>query len=232
MLPRHIGIIMDGNGRWAKAHGKSRNYGHQKGADALDNVVETYFDRGVEVLSFYAFSTENWKRPKDEVDKLMSLMSTFIDRWLKKLVAKKVKLVISGDITCLAPRRLKKVENAIEQTKTFTEHTVNICFNYGSRDEIVKAVNKCVIEGKPVTEESFNTHLYTADLPDVDLVIRTSGEQRLSNFLLWQSAYAELYFTPVHWPDFNTEEIDKSLAWYNERTRRFGKTDEQLNNEE
>ena len=232
MLPRHIGIIMDGNGRWAKAHGKSRNYGHQKGADALDNVVETYFDRGVEVLSFYAFSTENWKRPKDEVDKLMSLMSTFIDRWLKKLVAKKVKLVISGDITCLAPRRLKKVENAVEQTKNFTEHTVNICFNYGSRDEIVKAVNKCVIEGKPVTEESFNAHLYTADLPDVDLVIRTSGEQRLSNFLLWQSAYAELYFTPVHWPDFGTEEIDKSLAWYNERTRRFGKTDEQINNEE
>ena len=232
MLPRHIGIIMDGNGRWAKAHGKSRNYGHQKGADALDNVVETYFDRGVEVLSFYAFSTENWKRPKDEVDKLMSLMSTFIDRWLKKLVAKKVKLVISGDITCLAPRRLKKVENAVEQTKNFTEHTVNICFNYGSRDEIVKAVNACVKEGKPVTEETFNTHLYTADLPDVDLVIRTSGEQRLSNFLLWQSAYAELYFTPVHWPDFNTEEIDKSLAWYNERTRRFGKTDEQLNNEE
>ena len=232
MLPRHIGIIMDGNGRWAKAHGKSRNYGHQKGADALDNIIEAAVTRGIEVLSFYAFSTENWNRPKEEVDKLMSMITTRLDKGRDKLIKQKIKMILSGDLSCLSPKRLKRVLSAVEDTKDFTEHTVNFCFNYGSRDEIVKAVNECVESGKKVTAEEFSKKLYTKDLPDVDLIIRTSGEQRLSNFLLWQSAYAELYFTPVHWPDFDEKELDKALEWYNARTRRFGKTDEQLNNEE
>lgn len=228
MLPRHIGIIMDGNGRWAKSRNRSRNYGHQKGAEALDAVVETAFKRGVEVLSFYAFSTENWQRPKEEVDKLLSIMTQLIDKWTEKLVKNKIRLVISGDLSCLSERRRKKIENALDATKDFREHTVNVCFNYGSRAEIIRAVNECVKDGKPVTEAEFSKALYTADLPDVDMVIRTSGEQRLSNFLLWQSAYAELYFTPVMWPDFDEKEVDKALAWFAERTRRFGKTDDQI----
>lgn len=225
MLPKHIGIIMDGNGRWAKAKNRSRNYGHQKGADALETALETAFDRGINCVSLYAFSTENWQRPKDEVDKLLSIMSKLIDRGLNKLIKRRARLVISGDINCLSPRRRKKVLSALKDTEHFTERTVNFCFNYGSRAEIIKAVNECVKAGKPVTEEEFSEHLYTADLPDVDLVIRTSGEQRLSNFLLWQSAYAELYFTPVMWPDFSPEEFDKALAWFSERKRRFGRSE-------
>ena len=227
MLPKHIGIIMDGNGRWAKARGKSRNYGHQKGADALDRIIEAAMRRGVEVLSFYAFSTENWSRPKEEVDKLMSMMTNRLDKGRNKLIDQKIRMTMSGDLSCLNPKQLEKVMSTVEDTKEFTDHTVNFCFNYGSRDEIVRAVNRCVEEGKKVDEAAFSKMLYTADLPDVDLIIRTSGEQRLSNFLLWQSAYAEIYFTPVMWPDFSAEELDKALEWFSQRKRRFGNVGEE-----
>ena len=222
MLPTHIAIIMDGNGRWAKARNRSRNYGHQKGADALEVVVEETFNRGVKYLSLYAFSTENWSRPKDEIDKLLSIMTALIDRGLGNLVKNEIRLLIAGDISCLSNRRRKKVENALEKTKDFKKSTLIFCFNYGSRDEIIRAVNACVEKGEKVDKKTFEKYLYTADIPDVDLVIRTSGEQRLSNFLLWQSAYAELYFTPVMWPDFNGEELDKALDWFAQRKRRFG----------
>ena len=225
MLPKHIGIIMDGNGRWAKAKNRSRNYGHQKGADALHDVIEAAYNRGVRCISFYALSTENWQRPKDEVDKLLSIMSKLIDTGLNQLIKMQAKLVISGDLSCLSPRRLKKVRDALKQTENFSGKIVNFCFNYGSRAEIVRAANECARTGKTVTEEEFSKLLYTADMPDVDLIIRTSGEQRLSNFLLWQSAYAELYFTPVMWPDFTPEELDKALTWFSERKRRFGKSE-------
>ncbi|MBO7369072.1 MAG: di-trans,poly-cis-decaprenylcistransferase [Clostridia bacterium] len=227
MIPTHVAIIMDGNGRWAKAKGRSRNYGHQKGADTLERVVEDAFNKGVRYLSLYAFSTENWNRPKDEVTKLLSLITKLIERGLKKLIRDEVRLLIAGDLNCLSAARRKKVENAIELTKDFKDKTLIFCFNYGSRDEIIRAVNKCVERGEKVDEKSFAKLLYTSDIPDVDLVIRTSGEQRLSNFLLWQSAYAELYFTPVMWPDFNGEELDKAIEWFSSRKRRFGKIDEQ-----
>ena len=225
MLPKHIGIIMDGNGRWAKAKNRSRSYGHQKGADALEEIIRAASDRGIKYISFYAFSTENWQRPKDEVDKLMSIMSKLLDKGLSRLIENEERLIISGDLSCLSSRRRKKVLDALKETEKFTEKTVNFCFNYGSRAEIVRAANECVKRGKPVTEEEFSALLYTADMPDVDLVIRTSGEQRLSNFLLWQSAYAEIYFTPVMWPDFTPAELDKALDWFSERKRRFGKSE-------
>lgn len=222
MLPTHVAIIMDGNGRWAEARKKSRNYGHRKGADVLEQTVEDTFDRGVKYLSMYAFSTENWNRPKNEVDRLLSLLTSLIDRGLDRLIKNEVRLLIAGDIDCLSESRRKKVRNAIEKTKRFTEKTLILCFNYGSRDEIIRAVNACIEMGEKVDAKTFESYLYTADIPDVDLVIRTSGEQRLSNFLLWQSAYAELYFTPVMWPDFNGEELDKALEWFSQRKRRFG----------
>ena len=226
MIPRHIGIIMDGNGRWAKAHGKSRNYGHKKGSDAVDVVAEAAFARGVECLSLYAFSTENWSRPKEEIDKLMSLITQFIDKGIGRLVKNETRLLVAGDLDCLSARRRKKVEGALAATADFKGKTIVICFNYGSRDEIIRAVNKCVERGEKVDEASFSQMLYTAGLPDVDLVIRTSGEQRLSNFLLWQSAYAELYFTPIMWPDFDATEMDKAIEWFSQRKRRFGNVGE------
>ena len=222
MIPNHIAILMDGNGRWAAAHKKSRSYGHKKGADALEIVVEETFMRGVKYLSAYAFSTENWNRPKKEIDSLMSLLASFIDRGFNELVKNEIRLLIAGDISCLSAQKKKKVENALEKTKDFKDRTLILCFNYGSRDEIIRAVNACVEKGEKVDEKTFESYLYTADIPDVDLMIRTSGEQRLSNFLLWQSAYAELYFSPVMWPDYNGAELDKALEWFSQRKRRFG----------
>ena len=225
-IPRHVGFIMDGNGRWAAAKGKSRNYGHSKGVAVVEPLVKYAIDRGVEVVSFYALSSENWSRPEAEIKKLLSLMMSALDKFLPKLIKRDLKLVISGDTSCLDAKRLKKVEAALEKTKDCKKGVVNILFNYGSRGEIVRAANELIREGKPVTEEEFAKKLYTSDLPDVDLVIRTSGEQRLSNFLLWQSAYAELYFSPVMWPDYTTEEFEKALVWYGGRKRRFGGTGE------
>ncbi len=222
-IPRHIGFIMDGNGRWAKQRGKSRNFGHKKGADVIEELVEYAFNNGVEVISLYAFSTENWSRPQDEIDTIFELLRKFIERYSNKLHKEKIRLVISGDIERL-PKGLKNAcLREVDRNKDFTEHTVNIALNYGSKDEIVRACNLLLNQGKTqITENDLEENLYTHGLPDIDMIIRTSGEHRLSNFFLWQSAYAELYITDVLWPDFNPVELQKAMDWFSTRKRRFG----------
>lgn len=223
IVPRHIGIIMDGNGRWAKQRGKPRSYGHKKGADVIDEVVTACFERGADAVSLYAFSTENWVRPKEEVDAIFGLLGILIDKKLAKLIKNEVKLIISGDISPLPEGLRKKCANAVQKSGKFKGKVLNVALNYGSRAEITRAVNVALGSGRTeITEEDISAGLYTAGLPDIDLVIRTSGEMRLSNFFLWQCAYAEFYFTDVLWPDFHKEELDKAFEWYSHRKRRFG----------
>ena len=223
IVPRHVGIIMDGNGRWAKQRGKPRSYGHKKGADVIDEVVTACFERGADAVSLYAFSTENWVRPKEEVDAIFGLLGILIDKKLAKLIKNEVKLIISGDISSLPESLRKKCSNAVQKSGMFKGKVLNVALNYGSRAEITRAVNVALGSGRTeITEEDISAGLYTAGLPDIDLVIRTSGEMRLSNFFLWQCAYAEFYFTDVLWPDFHKEELDKAFEWYSHRKRRFG----------
>lgn len=223
IVPRHVGIIMDGNGRWAKQRGKPRSYGHKKGADVIDEVVTACFERGADAVSLYAFSTENWARPKEEVDAIFGLLGILIDKKLAKLIKREVKLIISGDISPLPEGLRKKCSNAVQKSGKFNGKVLNVALNYGSRAEITRAVNVALGSGRTeITEEDISAGLYTAGLPDIDLVIRTSGEMRLSNFFLWQCAYAEFYFTDVLWPDFHKEELDKAFEWYSHRKRRFG----------
>ena len=222
-IPRHVGIIMDGNGRWAKKRGKPRSYGHKKGADVIDEVVTECFNEGAKAVSLYAFSTENWVRPKEEIDAIFGLLGVLIEKKLSKLIKKEVRLIISGDITPLPESLREKCLNVVKKSENFKERTLNIALNYGSRAEIVRAANLAIKSGKTeLTEEDFVNGFYTSSLPDIDLVIRTSGEMRLSNFFLWQCAYAEFYFTDVLWPDFHKEELDKAFEWYSHRKRRFG----------
>ena len=223
IVPRHVGIIMDGNGRWAKQRGKPRSYGHKKGADVIDEVVTACFERGADAVSLYAFSTENWVRPKEEVDAIFGLLGILIDKKLAKLIKNEIKLIISGDISPLPESLRKKCSNAVQKSGKFKGKVLNVALNYGSRAEITRAVNVALGRGRTeITEEDISAGLYTAGLPDIDLVIRTSGEMRLSNFFLWQCAYAEFYFTDVLWPDFHKEELDKAFEWYSHRKRRFG----------
>ncbi len=225
-LPRHIGIIMDGNGRWAKKRGLPRLFGHRAGAENIHNVVEACADFGIEVLTVYAFSTENWGRPKEEVDGLMQLLQETIDKEVPEMHKKGVKLIHSGDPSRLSPELQKAIEKSVELTKDNDRIILNVALNYGGRAEIVKAVREIVQEGiKPeeITEELISAHLYTAGLPDPDLIIRTAGEMRLSNFLIWQAAYAEYYSTPALWPDFDRKELEKALEAYAGRERKFGK---------
>lgn len=223
IVPRHVGIIMDGNGRWAKQRGKPRSYGHKKGADVIDEVVTACFERGADAVSLYAFSTENWVRPKEEVDAIFGLLGILIDKKLAKLIKNEIKLIISGDISSLPESLRKKCANAVQKSGKFKGKVLNVALNYGSRAEITRAVNVALGSGRTeITEEDISAGLYTAGLPDIDLVIRTSGEMRLSNFFLWQCAYAEFYFTDVLWPDFHKEELDKAFEWYSHRKRRFG----------
>lgn len=223
IVPRHVGIIMDGNGRWAKQRGKPRSYGHKKGADVIDEVVTACFERGADAVSLYAFSTENWVRPKEEVDAIFGLLGILIDKKLAKLIKNEIKLIISGDISPLPESLRKKCSNAVQKSGNFKGKVLNVALNYGSRAEITRAVNVALGSGRTeITEEDISAGLYTAGLPDIDLVIRTSGEMRLSNFFLWQCAYAEFYFTDVLWPDFHKEELDKAFEWYSHRKRRFG----------
>lgn len=223
IVPRHVGIIMDGNGRWAKQRGKPRSYGHKKGADVIDEVVTACFERGADAVSLYAFSTENWVRPKEEVDAIFGLLGILIDKKLAKLIKNEIKLIISGDISSLPESLQKKCSNAVQKSGKFKGKVLNVALNYGSRAEITRAVNVALGSGRTeITEEDISAGLYTAGLPDIDLVIRTSGEMRLSNFFLWQCAYAEFYFTDVLWPDFHKEELDKAFEWYSHRKRRFG----------
>ncbi|MDG5748659.1 polyprenyl diphosphate synthase [Qipengyuania sp. XHP0207] len=217
---RHVAIIMDGNGRWAKRRHLPRVMGHRKGVEAVRELVRSLKDTQVDCLTLYAFSSENWKRPEDEVDDLMDLMRKFIKSDLPEFIANDVKLHILGDWQALAPDIVAMLEDALEQTSGGSR-TLAVALNYGSQAEIVAAARKAAANGE-ITEESLEAHLYTAPLPPLDLLIRTSGEVRLSNFLLWQAAYAEMIFTDVLWPDFTPALFKQALADFGDRERRFG----------
>ena len=224
-VPKHVAIIMDGNGRWALQRGLSRQKGHRAGTENIRRIIESFGERGVEVLTLYAFSTENWGRPRREVNALMRLIPRVIERELKTLHKNGVRLVHVGDMAPLDELLRSKVEDAIELTKDNGRMTVALAFNYGGRAEIVDAVRRIVAAKTPaarIDEALLSSHMYTAGLPELDLLIRTAGDMRISNFLLWQSAYAELYFTPTLWPDFDEAEIERALTAYAQRERRFG----------
>ncbi len=224
-VPCHVGIIMDGNGRWARDRGRPRIYGHRAGTENLRRVIERFADYGVACLTLYAFSTENWNRPKREVRGLMTILRHVIKRETKHLHKNGIRLLHIGDLSALDDRLQEDVRAAINLTKDNTRMTLAIAFNYGGRAEIVDAVRRIVAEGiaaEQINEDTFAAHLLTSGLPDPDLIIRTAGEMRLSNFLLWQGAYAEFCFTSVYWPDFDLEHIDETLLAYSRRTRRFG----------
>lgn len=222
-LPNHIGIIMDGNGRWAKMRGKERSYGHKVGSENVDRIVSYAFERGIKVMSLYAFSCENWQRPKAEVDELMRLLDVYMKKFIKKVLKNDVRLSVMGDIEKLSPSLQKSIKKAMQDTADKKGFVLNIGINYGGRQEIVNAVNKLVKDGKDITVDSISENLYTAPFGEPDIIVRTGGEYRLSNFMLFQGAYSELYFTDVLWPDFNEKEFDKVLVEYSKRTRRFGK---------
>ena len=236
-IPQHIAFIMDGNGRWAKARGLSRSEGHLAGTQAVIEVVENAFRRGVKFITLYAFSSENWRRPQAEIDGLMRILLSFLAEQEERFLKNEIRMRTIGDLSAF-PQEVRDAISAIaEKTKNFPARTVAIALNYGSRDEILRAAQlyaKDVSDGNADAEtpswETFSKYLYTAEMPDPDLVVRTSGEIRLSNFLLMQSAYAELYFTEKMWPDFDSAELDAALAFYASRERRFGKTGEQLQN--
>ena len=224
-LPQHVAIIMDGNGRWARERGLSRQAGHRAGTENIRRAIETLARYRVPILTLYAFSTENWSRPKREVNALIRLIGHFIDRELKALHENGVRLQHLGNLDPLAPDLRRRVEHAIEQTRQNNRITVNVAFNYGGRAEIIDAVRRIISDGvlpERIDEELFSSYLSTAGQPDADLIIRTAGEMRLSNFLIWQSAYAEYYSTPTYWPDFGTEEIERALIAFSQRQRRFG----------
>ena len=235
-LPQHIAIIMDGNGRWAKKQGLMRAVGHEKGTKAVREVVEACSEIGVPHLTLYAFSTENWNRPKLEVDTLMKLLVSSLKKEIKTLQDNNIALNAIGSLETLPKKAQKELMEVISKTKDNTRMTLTLALSYGSREELITAVKKIgekminnEISLKDIDESVINKHLYTHNLPDVDLLIRTSGEERISNFLLWQIAYAELYFTNVLWPDFRKENLYEAIYNYQNRERRFGKTSEQLN---
>ncbi|MCY4559996.1 MAG: polyprenyl diphosphate synthase [Chloroflexi bacterium] len=224
-IPRHVAIIMDGNGRWAERQGLPRKAGHRRGVSNIRQVVELLAQRGIRVVTLYAFSTENWRRPNDEVDSLMAILAEEIEPQTRELHKAGVRLVHLGDMNPLDPA----LQDAIRQAQAITEHnagiTVNIAFNYGGRDEILQAVRRMLADGvlpDDVDESLFARYLYTDGCPDPDLIIRTGGEQRLSNFLIWQAAYSEYYHTPALWPDLDAAELDRALSAYGQRQRRFG----------
>lgn len=234
-LPQHIAVIMDGNGRWAKQRGKLRIFGHQNGKKAVQRIVENCARLQIKNLTLYAFSTENWNRPKSEVEALMKLLVGSIKTELRKLLENNIRLNTIGNLDLLPESVRKQLFEAIEKTKNNTGMTLTIALSYGSREELTNVLkNICekvknnIISVDAIDESVINQHLYTHDLPDVDLLIRTSGEQRISNFLLWQIAYAELYFTEVLWPDFQDNDLYEAIISYQNRERRFGKTSEQI----
>lgn len=204
-LPKHIAIIMDGNGRWATNRNKPRVFGHNEGMKRVVDVVENSLNIGIKYLSLYAFSTENWKRPQKEIDFLMQILIKYIDDQLNKLVTQGVKINILGDISVLPKKVIQKIEYALDSTKDNNKLILNIAINYGSRQEILLAVNNAIENGQILTENEFSNLLYTRNQPDVDLLIRPGGEKRLSNFLLYQMSYAELYFSDTYWPDFKLD---------------------------
>ena len=228
-IPQHIAIILDGNGRWAKKKGMPRNFGHTQGSKNVERICEDAYKMGVKYLTVYAFSTENWKRPKEEVDALMNLLRNYMKTCLKTAEKNRMRVRVLGDKTALDDDIRNRIAELEEATKNNDGLNFQIALNYGSRDEMIRAMKKMcmdVKEGKLETEQIdeklFETYLDTHDIPDPDLMIRTSGEQRLSNYLLWQLAYSEFYFTDVLWPDFTKEDLAKAIEYYNGRDRRFG----------
>ena len=224
-LPHHVAIIMDGNGRWAISRGLPRLAGHRAGTENLRRVIRASVEFGVKYLTIYAFSTENWGRPPEEVQGLMRILEDVIDKELAELHKEGVQLRHIGRLERLAPRLQEKVLEAVEVTKNNTRLVLNIAFNYGGRDEIVHAIQQMIEDEIPageVTDEMVSRYLYTAGVPDPDLIIRTSGELRVSNFLIWQAAYSEWYITPTYWPDFNKKEYHRALEAFAERDRRYG----------
>jgi undecaprenyl diphosphate synthase len=233
-VPKHVAIIMDGNGRWAKARGLPRTEGHRQGTENLRRILKACVEFGVEILTIYAFSTENWNRPRAEVKLLMRILESVIDRELKELNESGVQIRHIGEVERIDPTLLRKIRQACEYTKDNNRLILNVAFNYGGRDEIVQAVRRIVADGispDHIDEDLISSYMYTHDLPDPDLIIRTSGELRTSNFLTWQGTYSEYYFTPKYWPEFDKEELRKALVEYGHRKRRFGMTDEQLQEE-
>lgn len=219
----HLAIIMDGNGRWAIKRGKPRLFGHKAGIESFKRVIKACGELGIKVLSVFAFSTENWTRPKEEVDGIMNLITEFCEQDLDSAITNGVKVVTMGDLSKLPQRLQDTLNNVIEKTKNNDKLTLNIGINYGARAEILRAVNNIIKDGiKECDEQTFNNYLYTANLLDPDLIIRASGEKRLSNFMLYQCAYSEFYFPKVHWPDFNKKVIEKAIKVYQKRNRRFG----------
>ena len=224
-VPNHIAIIMDGNGRWAKEKGMPRTYGHKAGADTLRKILTSCGELGIKYLTVYAFSTGNWKRAKEEVDTLMFLFKTYLKNEKKLLMKNNVKFLVSGRKEGVSKDLLAEISKLEEATKGNTGITLNIAFNYGGRAELVDAIKEIVKNNeKEITEETVEKYLYN-QLPDPELLIRTSGEMRISNFLLWQIAYAELYFSDVLWPDFDEAEFNRAIACYQQRHRRFGGTE-------
>ena len=234
-LPQHVAIIMDGNGRWAKARGQERYVGHQEGVVAVRKVVEAASDLGIKYLTMYTFSTENWNRPIEEVHALMSLMVAAIKRETPDLMKNNVRLDAIGDLSRLPEDARNTLQECIDETSVNTGTTVILALSYSSRWEITYAVKQIIadvqsgkINAEQISEDTVSAYLTTKHIPDPDLLIRTGGEQRLSNFLLWQLSYAEFYFTDIYWPDFREEELYGALLYYQKRERRFGKTSEQL----
>lgn len=224
-MPVHIGIILDGNRRWAKERGLPTFQGHKKGAENLKKILDHARERGIKIISVYAFSTENWKRSKKEVQYLMGIFFEFISKYINEMKEKGIRFAFMGDLSALPPRLQKKMKQATEETKNNTDFVFNMGINYGGRDDVLRAFKRVIEKGyraKDLSIDLISQNLDTAGLPDPDLIIRTSGEQRLSGFMMWQSVYSELYFTNIYWPDFNEKEFDKAIEEYESRQRRFG----------
>jgi undecaprenyl diphosphate synthase len=235
-IPKHIAIIMDGNGRWAKKRNQSRDYGHKKGKESVKKIVEACAELGIKNLTLFSFSTENWNRPKLEIDFLMELLLLSLNKEVKSLNKNNIRFKAIGNLEKFPKKVTSYVKKVIKETQDNNRMTLTLALNYGAREEIVNAiqvigdkVKNNLISLKNIDESVINQHLYTHYLPDVDLLIRTSGEKRISNFLLWQIAYAELYFTKKLWPDFSKKDLYKAIVNYQKRERRFGKTSEQIN---
>ena len=222
-LPKHIGFIIDGNGRWAKKRALARSMGHKAGMVALKQAIQNSFEIGIPVVSIYGFSTENWNRPKEEVDYLFELFREFIASDVQEIMEQDVRLNIMGDYNKFPADLVQEIERVLEETKNKTKFVLNLGINYGGRDEIVRGVNQMLQEKRTsITIEEFSNYLYTKGLPDPDFIVRTSGEQRISNFMLWQNAYSEFYFPATYWPDFNKKELVIALQEFAKRNRRFG----------
>jgi undecaprenyl diphosphate synthase len=230
-LPRHVAIVMDGNGRWAKKRFLPRVAGHKQGVEALRKTVRHCLDRGIGVLTVFAFSSENWLRPADEVSALMELLALALTREVPQLQANGLQLHFPGKKQGLSPRIVQALQDAEDASASNQRLVLNVCFNYGGRWDIVDAAQRLAELGQPITEEGLNAHTALAHVGDPDLVIRTGGERRISNFLLWQSAYSEFYFSDVLWPDFGPQALDEALNDFAQRERRFGKTSEQVEHE-